>query len=95
VVAAIYNLEIAEGLRPGPFITAQTARRICLRAVRKLRRALIAQGVDAQVVDDYFHINDAMTARNHANLALLLPPPARVRDEGDPHRRGSLHALVG
>jgi hypothetical protein len=94
LVAAVYNLEVAEGLRDGPFISGQTARRVCLRAIDKLKRALVKQGVDAATVDAYFRLNDELTVRHHANLAALLPPPGRVRDDGDPSRHRSLRRMA-
>jgi len=90
LVAAVFNLEVIEGIRDGPFITAKGARRMAHTAIRKLTRALVQQGVDRTVVIAYFRLRDEGDARVHANLAALLPPPTRVRDEGDPSRVQSL-----
>jgi hypothetical protein len=53
-------------------------------AIRKLVCALARQGIDRSVVDAYFRLRDESDTRMHANLAALLPPPVRVRDESDP-----------
>jgi hypothetical protein len=90
LVAAVYNLEVAEGLRDGEFIDAQTARRMAARALAKLIRALAKQGIDRATVVAYFRLRDEGDARQHANLAMLLPPPTRTRDEADPRRARSL-----
>lgn len=90
LVAAVYNLEVAEGLRNGNFIDAQTARRMCDRALAKLIRALARAGVDRATVIAYFRLRDEGDARQHANLAMLLPPPVRTRDDSDPRATRSL-----
>lgn len=93
LVAAVYNLEVAEGLRNGDFITAQEAHRLAKRAMRKLIRALAKRGVDEATVRAYFRLRDEGEARQHANLALLLPAPTRTRDDADPCRSRSLHMV--
>ena len=87
----MYNLEVAEGLRDGPFITGHDAKLMCARAVRKLKHALVKRGVDRTVVDAYFRLRDEGDARQFANLAALLPPPTRTRDEADPASLRSLY----
>lgn len=93
LVAAVYNLEVVEGLRPGPFITARECRNLVRTAVRKMIRELARQGVDRHVVEAYFRLHDESTARNHANLAALLPPPAMTRDDADPSPVRSLRRV--
>lgn len=93
LVAAVYNLEVANGLRDGPFITAVMARKLCNRATAKLTRLLVRQGIDEAAVRAYFRLRDEGTARMHENLAALLPPPTRVHDAGDPRRASSLRAV--
>jgi len=93
LVAAVYNLEVIEGLRDGPFITAHDARLLCDRALRRLTQALARQGVDRATVRAYFRLRDEGDARQFANLAALLPPPARVRDDSDPTRARSLRRV--
>lgn len=78
------------GVRPGPMVTARDARRMATTAIRKMRRELVRQGVDATVVRELFRMRADTVALNHANLAALLPPPARVRDDADPRRDRSL-----
>ena len=90
LVAAVFNLEVATGLRDGPFITAKQARRMAIAAQRKLMRALVAAGEDRCVVLAFFQMRDADMARRHENLAALLPPPTRTRDESDPSPTRSL-----
>jgi len=93
LVAAVYNLEVAEGLRQGPFITAHEAKQMAGVAVRKLTRALAKQGVDRAVVMAYLRLRDEGDARVHANLAALLPAPVRVRDDSDPQSSRSLRSV--
>jgi len=93
LVAAVYNLEVAEGLRPPPFITAHEARLMYRRAIRKLVRALAKRGVDETVVMAYLRLRDEGDARQHANLAALLPAPVRTRDEADPSPARSLRQV--
>lgn len=96
LVAAVFNLEVLAGLRPGPTVTAKEARRIALAAQRKLARALAAQGVDRRVIAAYFHLRDDChaNARVTANLAALLPVPSPSRDDADPSPRRSLRTCV-
>jgi hypothetical protein len=94
LVAAVFNLEVAEGIRDGPFITARQAKRMATAATRKLVSALIRQGVDRAAVVAYFRLRDEGDARQHANLAALLPPPPRVHDEADPRATRSLHSVT-
>ena len=92
LVAAVFNLEVMEGMRPGPMIDARTAKLMCNRALRRFRRELERRGVDRAVVDALFAMKADGQARRHENLVALLPPPARVRDEGDPSATRSLRA---
>ena len=92
LVAAVFNLEVLEGMRPGPFLTARDARNLCNRAKRKLVHALAKQGVDRTVVEAYFRLRDEGTARVHENLAALLPAPVATRDDTDPSPVRSLRA---
>jgi len=84
LVAAVFNLEVSEGLRPGPLITAREAKLMCNRAKRKLMHALEKQGVDRAAVEAYFRLRDEGEARQHLNLAALLPAPVASRDDADP-----------
>jgi len=90
LVAAVYNLEVLEGIRDGPFITAKQAQRMARQAVRVLIHELAAQGVDRTVVAAYFRLRDEGDARQHANLAALLPAPTRTHDDADPSTIRSL-----
>lgn len=92
LVAAVFNLEVAEGLRAGPFITAREAKRMCSTGMRALTRELARQGVDRAAVVAFFRLRDEGEARVFANLAMLLPPPVRVRDDADPARKRSLRS---
>lgn len=92
LVAAVFNLEVIEGMRPGPFITAHDARNMCNRAKRKLIHALAKQGIDREAVEAYFRLRDEGEARVHSNLAALLPAPVMARDDSDPSPVRSLRA---
>lgn len=94
LVAAVYNLEVTEGMRPGPCITANGARAIGLRAMRSLRAALAAAGItDAEFIA-YLRMRDATAVRSHENLGMLMPAPAATRDDADPDARRSLRKVV-
>ena len=92
LVAAVFNLEVIEGMRDGPFIDARSAKLMCQRAQRKLIRALVRKGIDKAAVEAYFRLRDEGDARVHANLAALLPPPVATHDDSDPSPVRSLRA---
>jgi len=94
LVAAVYNLEVAAGMRPGPYITHTQARAIGIRAMRNLRAQLARAGLTAAELDAYLRMRDATAVRSHENLGALLPARAATRDDADPDARRSLRKVV-
>lgn len=95
LVAAVYNLEVAEGMRPGPFITQTRARVIAERALKKLERALARAGITPAEFEAYLRIKAREEARIHENMAALMTKAAaRTRDDADPDRKRSLRRAV-
>ena len=76
-------------------ISASVARKIGERALRKLHRALIANGITEDVIRDYFRMKDRREIENRDNLAAILPSPTRTRDDASNHGIQRSRYLVG
>ena len=77
------------GAMMDPPISASVARKIGNRAIRKLKRALVAQGITEEVFATYMHMKDeARTARDFNSA--VLPVATVTKDDADPKPHRSL-----
>lgn len=73
-------------------ISKKVAQRTGERALEKLRTALEAQGITAEVFMAYLHMKDHSDTIRHENFAAILPDAEPTTDDSDPKPWTKLHS---
>lgn len=82
-------------VRPGERLTPKAARMRFVRAMRKFRAALEAEGIDEVWFESYMHTRTQDTSNETVLNPTLLPEAEFTHDESDDivQRPGSLHRV--